>query len=121
MSSHQPDQPAHRRPAVYPSPAGPVPYPYPYQQGPIQAPVSSLAVSSFILGLVGLVFGWCLFGIPSVFAVVFGHIALRRTAAGYESGRGMATTGLIMGYVFFIPGVVFTIWVLSVAVGHHTR
>lgn len=42
---------------------------------------------------------WFLLGIPSILAVIFGHIALSRAKQGTGSGRELAIAGLITGYV----------------------
>jgi hypothetical protein len=79
-----------------PQPA-PVPYsgPYPPVQYAPPAPTNGLAVASLVAGLMWI--GW--FG--SVFAVIFGHMALKQLArgGGHEQGRGLAIAGLVLGYV----------------------
>jgi hypothetical protein len=56
---------------------------------------NGLAVASLVTGLLWM---WW-FG--SVVAVVFGHLALRQINAsgGRQTGRGLAITGLVLGYV----------------------
>ena len=56
---------------------------------------NGLAVASLVLGIL-----W-LFGIGSVMAVVFGHVAHGQIDAshGTQVGRGMATAGLVLGYI----------------------
>ncbi|MDG1484204.1 MAG: DUF4190 domain-containing protein [Myxococcota bacterium] len=59
---------------------------------------NSLAVVSFILGLLGLVGLLPLIG--SLFAIVLGHMARRQIAADpSQDGEGLALTGLIVGYI----------------------
>jgi hypothetical protein len=55
---------------------------------------NGLAVAALVLGL-----AW-VFWLGSILAVVFGHVALRQIAAaeGWQHGRGMALSGLILGY-----------------------
>jgi hypothetical protein len=62
---------------------------------PSLAPARALSTTSLALGAAGLVFGWALLGIPSIAAVVLGHLALRRE----PEGRTLATSGLVLGYV----------------------
>ncbi|MEE6281547.1 DUF4190 domain-containing protein [Georgenia sp. MJ170] len=52
------------------------------------------AVASLVLGLVGVV-------VPAVclFAVLLGHIGLRRLRTSYRGGRGLAVAGLVLGYL----------------------
>lgn len=67
-----------------------------------------MATASLVLGLVGLFVSWFTFGIPSILAVIFGHIGITQTKPGSGvSGRGLAITGLVLGYVV----VAFAIWV----------
>jgi hypothetical protein len=56
---------------------------------------NSLAIASLICG-VGQVMLWPLITIP---AIVLGHIARRQIRQTGEAGSGMATAGLILGYV----------------------
>ena len=56
---------------------------------------NGLAVASLVLGIL-----W-LFWIGSVLAVIFGHVAHGQINAshGTQVGRGMATAGLVLGYI----------------------
>jgi Domain of unknown function (DUF4190) len=97
------------------------PYGSPYQQ-PVYyyaqpLPTSGLATASMVLGIIGLVGGWCLFGIPCILAVIFGHMANRDIRTGQVGGQGMATAGLVMGYIVVGPAVVVTILFLAGAFG----
>jgi hypothetical protein len=76
-----------------------------YQQ-PMFAPASGWATASLVLGVVGILVGWCLAGIPSLIAIVAGHIGLAETNSGTRSGRGLAIAGLTLGYLAVIPGVI---------------
>lgn len=97
-------------------PTSPAPYqPVPYQQQPqyvvVQAPPSSgLATASMVMGILGLVMGCCSFGIFSILAVIFGHMATAETKSGAKQGHGMAVAGLVMGYVVFIPALLISIF-----------
>lgn len=110
----------------YQQPTSPAPYPpapaAPYQQSyppavapgyavPMVAvaapPSSGIAVASMVLGIIGAVFGWFTLGIPCILAIIFGHIGITQTKNNVRSGRGMAITGLVLGYLF----VAFTLWV----------
>ena len=57
---------------------------------------NGLAIASFVCGL--LFFLWF---IPSLLAVVFGHLARRqlRDAGGHQRGAGLATAGLVLGWL----------------------
>lgn len=71
------------------------------QNSSSQQETSGLAVASLVLGIVGFVIGWFTLGLPSILAVVFGHIARGRIrrAKGGVAGSGMALAGLILGYL----------------------
>ncbi|MEQ4721945.1 DUF4190 domain-containing protein [Nonomuraea sp. B19D2] len=69
-------------------------------------PTSGVAVASLIFGIIGLLGSWCLFGIPSIVAIVLGHVAARKTKRGIRPGHGMAVAGLILGYVVVIPAFI---------------
>lgn len=70
---------------------------------PVARPTDGLAITSFVLALCGF----------TVFAVIFGHVALsriRRTGAG---GSGFAIAGLVIGYVTLVALVI----VITIAIG----
>jgi hypothetical protein len=79
----------------------------------VAPPASGAATASMILGIVGLVFGCFLCGIPSVLAIIFGHIGLNQTKNDVKSGRGQAIAGLVMGYVLIVPTIIGTIFFLG--------
>lgn len=60
---------------------------------------AGFAVASLILGLIGLFVSWFTLAIPSILAVIFGHVALARVRRGIGDGRGMAIAGLVLGYL----------------------
>ncbi len=71
-----------------------------YQQypGPGQGRSQStngLAIASMVLGIV------CLYGLGSVLALIFGFVARGqiRDSGGQQKGSGMATAGIILGFV----------------------
>jgi hypothetical protein len=65
-----------------------------------QRPASGKATASLALGIIGLVTG-----IPSMLAVVFGHLAL--TEPG-RPGYGRAVAGLALGYTIVAPLTIVT-------------
>ena len=87
----------------------------PYQYQPVYVaappPTSGLAVTSLVMGIIGLLGGWCAFGIPCILAVILGHMATPATRSGERGGHGMAVAGLVLGYLFVIPAIVLTFWV----------
>lgn len=98
-----PDQPTPDRP----SPEQPLPQ-IVFMSAPVRR-TSGVAVASLVLSLVGLVGGWCLCGVPSLLAVIFGHVGAARTRSGEVAGHGMAVAGLVLGYVLIIPTMVVTL------------
>lgn len=56
-----------------------------------------LAIASLVLGIASWVGCWLLFSIP---AVICGHLAKNRIQSDpYQTGEGLATAGLILGYI----------------------
>ena len=81
-------------------------------------PVSGWATAAVIMGIITLCGGF-LVGIPPILAVVFGHIAIRQTRGGIRRGYGMAVTGLVLGYVFLIFGILFLVSQIANLAGVH--
>lgn len=73
--------------------------------GPIPRP-SGFAVAALVLGIIGLFLSWITFGIPSILAVVFGHVGVSRVRRGVGDGRGMAIGGMVLGYLVIAVFVV---------------
>lgn len=62
---------------------------------------SGLAIASLVLGILAIVL--CLGPLTGIPAIICGHMALSRirNSNGLLSGKGMATTGLVVGYCSF--------------------
>ncbi|MBT3322145.1 MAG: DUF4190 domain-containing protein [Anaerolineae bacterium] len=76
----------------------------PYQQAPSAPPTNSMALTSLIAGIVG----WTVAPfLGSLVAIITGHMAKKelKERMGQESGDGMATAGLVMGYLQLIPSI----------------
>jgi len=70
----------------------------------IEGPATNgFAIASLVLGLVGL----------SVLAIVFGHISRSQVKRTGEGGWGLATAGLILGYVELLASVGSVVYVLT--------
>lgn len=92
-------------------------YPYPYiQQRAI--PTNESAVASLVFSLIGAVLAvLSLAVIPllilaflfEVIAIIAGHVAKRGIRLSGQRGDGLATAGLIIGYLGVIPGVIMMI------------
>jgi len=83
-----------------------------FGQGPGSVrPSSGKAITSMILGIVGIV-GCVLYGIPSlicgIIAIFFWYFAKRDIATGAysENSQGFATAGLVCGIIATVIGVV---------------
>ena len=104
-------------PAASPMP-GPYPGPYPPGYGPpgYGPPVArrrnnGFAVASLAVGIAGLFF--CFIPVLSILAVVFGHLGRGhiKRSQGTEGGQGLATAGLILGYLTLALSVAFWVFV----------
>jgi hypothetical protein len=73
-------------------------------------PNSTVAVWALVTGVVGVLAGWCLLGLPCLAAVVLGHVALSQTKTDQVKGRGLAIAGLVLGYVALIPALIFCLY-----------
>ncbi|NUU19794.1 DUF4190 domain-containing protein [Cellulomonas humilata] len=109
----QPQYPATPYPAAGGAPQYPAATPYgsaPGYQQPAQAygggyvyPKNSLAVWSLVLGIVSFVLSCGLFtGIP---AVIVGNNAKKAVARGEANNGGMATAGVILGWIAIVLSI----------------
>ncbi len=91
-------------PATYRQPApGMPPVPTyggnPYGYAPT-APTNGLAITSMVASLAGVVFAWTwVLALGVVVGVITGHIALNQIRQTGARGRGMALTGVIVGWI----------------------
>jgi len=79
---------------------------------------STTAILSLIFGIIGLTSAWFFFAIPSIVAVILGHIASSSINANPDkvSGKGLAIAGLLLGYfviIIYIILITFFIGVIS--------
>jgi uncharacterized membrane protein len=82
--------------------------PLPFSQGPVyQAPAAtnSMAIASMVLGVAE----FFTMGLTAVPAVICGHVARRQMKLTSERGEGLATSGLVLGYMAII------FWAVSIA------
>ncbi|WP_181786823.1 DUF4190 domain-containing protein [Streptomyces phytophilus] len=101
MSPTSPQQP----PMYTGSPAYP-PYP-PYPYGPPQR-TNGLAIASMVLGIL-----W-IYWIGSILALIFGYVARQQIRERHNSGGGMATAGIVLGWVGVgVLGVILVIALIS--------
>ena len=95
----QPAQPPYAPYAPY---AAPPPYGYAPYVPP--RPTNGLAIAAMICGIVGV----C--SPIGILALIFGNIAKRQIRETGEQGDGMATAGVVLGWI----GVAVLLWVLVV-------
>jgi hypothetical protein len=85
-------QPMHQPPpGAYPAPYG-QPYGYGYPYVPPQR-TTGMAIASMVLGIL-----W-LYWVGSILALVFGYIARNQIRERGEAGGGMATAGIVLGWI----------------------
>lgn len=124
-------QPREEAPAPvsgYPSsaaPQGPLssPSPQPYMPpgspaGTVLVPPSQgMAIASMICGIISLIFccAWVISAPLALVAIVLGHMAISKTNADPKqyTGKGMARTGQITGYLGLLGAIIVAIFALQ--------
>ena len=76
-----------------------------------QTSYSGLAIASLVLGIV-----W-IYGVTSILALVFGYKAKRKIKHSGQKGAGLATAGIVLGWVGTAGAVAIVIAVLVFAFG----
>ncbi len=96
---------------------------YPPAGYPTGAPATpthtnGLAIVSLVLAILGF-FLWI---IGSIGAIITGHIALSqiKRSSPPQGGRGLAIAGLVIGYLFLIPGLLLLAIAIPVAVNQQS-
>ena len=85
--------------ADLPAGANPLPaWPVPAYQPPPSGGTNSMAIASMVLGVAEFFTA----GLTAVPAVICGHIARRQMKQTAERGDGLATSGLVLGYMAII-------------------
>ena len=85
--------------ADLPAGASPVPaWPVPAYQPPPPSGTNSLAIASMVLGVAEFFTG----GLTAIPAVICGHIARRQMKQTAQRGDGLATSGMVLGYMAVI-------------------
>ena len=80
-------------------PAGVLPaWPVPAYQPPPPAGTNSMAIASMVLGVAEFFTG----GLTAIPAVICGHVARRQMKQTAQRGDGLATSGLVLGYMAII-------------------
>lgn len=81
---------------------------------------STSAIVSLVFGLLGFISSWWLFAMPSIVAIITGHMARSAISRsdGKLSGDGLALAGLILGYMIitvYIFVIIFAVGAIGVA------
>ncbi|MER7443338.1 DUF4190 domain-containing protein [Micromonospora avicenniae] len=87
---------------------------YPGYGYPPAPPTNGMAVAAMVIGITGIM-GLCGYGIGGIIGVVgaiLGHIAKRQIRERGGSGEGMATAGIIMGWISTAIAVLATIGII---------
>jgi hypothetical protein len=80
-----------------------------YPQQPGYYPVVGAAGQTNTMAVLSLVFAF----IFSPLAIIFGHIARKQIRERGEGGSGLATAGLVLGYVFLALGIALVIFEIA--------
>ena len=75
---------------------------------------NGLAVASLACGLAQFVFG----PLPTIPAIVFGHVARHQIKRTGEQGAGMALAGLLLGWAAVVLGIIAIAGLAAFAVAH---
>lgn len=75
-----------------PPPPPPPQYP-PYAYYPTNQGTNGLAIASMVLGII-----W-LYWLGSILALIFGYVAKAQIKENHQSGGGMATAGIVLGWI----------------------
>lgn len=99
--------------ADLPTGAMPVAWPVPVYQPPVSTSTNSLARASLILGVAE----FFSMGLTAVPAVICGHVAKREMKLSGQRGDGLATAGLVLGYMAIIFwGIIIVLSILGAAI-----
>ncbi len=84
-------------------------------QLPRSVPTNGFAITSLVMGILGFV---VLFGLGSILALVFGYIAKSqiKNSAAPQEGSGLATAGIVMGWIGIVLGFLFIAGLILFAV-----
>ncbi|WP_433891820.1 DUF1707 and DUF4190 domain-containing protein [Streptomyces sp. CA-111067] len=87
------------------------PFPQPFQP-PFRPPTNNgNAIASLVCGILGTM----TFGVTSIPAVILGHVAKSQIRRSGEQGEGMATGGLVLGYLTLAGVIGFIVLIVGVA------
>lgn len=79
---------------------------------PAGGPTNVLAIVSLVLSILGVVGVLPFIGL--IAGIITGHIARRQIRSGSDQGEGLATAGLVIGYVGVLLWVLFLVVIIAV-------
>jgi Domain of unknown function (DUF1707)/Domain of unknown function (DUF4190) len=107
--------------ADLPAGASPMPaWPVPAYQPPPPSGTNSLAIASMVLGVAEFFTG----GLTAIPAVVCGHIARRQMKQTAQRGDGLATSGLVLGYmaiIFWSVLIAASLVGVAISIAHNSQ
>ena len=101
-----------------PPPVNPVPQPVQGYGAPAltgSRPTNQMAIISLVAGVAGYVIPHPF--IAGIAAIITGHMAKRQIAQTGEGGAGLATAGLILGYVHLVLSILVVLVVILIFAG----
>jgi hypothetical protein len=103
--------------------SGPYGYGYGYPPPVAVRPTNGLAVAAMVVSIVGMA-GVCAYGIGGLVGIagaILGHVSRRQIRQRGEQGDGMATAGIVVGWIAAVLGVIFVaVIVLIIAAASQT-
>jgi thiamine transporter ThiT len=77
-----------------------------------------MAVAALVLGILSIVLSWIPYVdfVLAVLAIIFGAVGLSAANKRGGAGKGMAITGLVLGVVTIVLGIIFIAVVYSAVV-----
>ncbi|MBU9765048.1 DUF4190 domain-containing protein [Mycobacterium sp. TNTM28] len=109
-------------PGPYPGAYPPVPPPYGgygYPMPPTaRGPANGLGIAALVTAIIGLLSFWTVLGglVLGIVAVVLGFVARGRCKRGEADNIGVATTGIVLGFIAMALSVVFTVIMVTAGV-----
>jgi hypothetical protein len=80
---------------------------------PVAGKTNGFAITSLVLSIIGLF--CCSIAVFNIGGIVFGHLALGQIAKdSTQGGKGLATAGLIIGYIGLVLGIAALVYNLTV-------
>ena len=115
-SSYPPPPSGYPPPSAYPPPPSGYPPSAPYQPGyPIapQSHTNGLAIGSLVASILAIPLALFCFGfggaVAAIAGIVMGVVALNQIKQSGDQGRGLALSGVIIGGVALVLGLIFII------------